>query len=178
MADVRLRTPDPYHTLSLNYVSVLPRAFIVHVPFALLCITAISLKLHIVKPRSLIATGPKHGPIEKTIEEAKIQEDQIKSKPFDVVGLGLLIMAIVCLLCFVQLAEAPQVQNQAMVLAILGATFILSSVMFCANEAYWSHDPLLPLSLLHVSKLGLNYGAQFFIGLASYAVCTICSLCL
>ncbi|KAJ5379820.1 uncharacterized protein N7496_002248 [Penicillium cataractarum] len=145
-------------------------AFIIHVPFALLCIAIISLKLHIDKPRSLITTDPKYGTIEETIEETKIQESGSKSKPFDIVGLGLLITAIVCLLCFVQLAEAQGMQNQVMVLAILGGTFIICSVIFCVNEAYWTRDPLLPLCLLRISKLGLNYGAQFFIGLASYAM--------
>lgn len=61
-------------------------------------------------------------------------------------------------------------ENKSGILAVLGAGFFLCSVMFCLNEAYWAQEPLLPLSLLSLDKLGLSYAAQLFIGLASYAV--------
>jgi hypothetical protein len=92
------------------------------------------------------------------------------SKPFDIVGLVFLISAIVSLLCFVQLAEAQEMENKSSILAVLGASFLICSVVFCVNEAYWTQEPLLPLSLLSLDKLGLSYAAQLFIGLASYAV--------
>jgi hypothetical protein len=148
------------------------RAFIIHVPFAVLCITIISLKLHDDKDRSPIVTDPTYGTIEETIEESKIEAAESKSKPFDLVGLAFLITAIVSLLCFVQLAEAQEMENKSMILTILGATFLTCSVIFCVNEAYWTQEPLLPLSLLSLDKLGLSYTAQLFIGLASYAVCS------
>jgi hypothetical protein len=78
--------------------------------------------------------------------------------------------AVVCLLCFVQLAEVQVMENKPSILAILGACFLTCSVVFCVNEAYWTQEPLLPLSLLSLDKLGLSYAAQLFIGLASYAV--------
>lgn len=136
----------------------------------MLCIAIISFKLPVDKPQVLITTDPTYRTIEDTIEESKIQETESKSKPFDIVGLVFLLMAIVCLLGFVQLAEAQEIQNRSIFLAILGATFLTCFTIFCLNEAFWTQDPVLPLSLLRVSKLGLNYSAQFFIGLASYAV--------
>lgn len=136
----------------------------------MLCIAIISFKLPVDKPQVLITTDPTYRTIEDTIEESKIQETESKSKPFDIVGLVFLLMAIVCLLGFVQLAEAQEIQNRSIFLAILGATFLTCSTIFCLNEAFWTQEPVLPLSLLRVSKLGLNYSAQFFIGLASYGV--------
>lgn len=135
-----------------------------------MCVVIIWLKLSDDEPRSPIANDPTYGTIEETLEESKIQEAESKPKPFDIAGLVFLITAIVCLLCFVQLAEAQDVENKSIFLSILGATFLTCSVVFFANEAYWTQEPLLPLSLLNLDKLGLIYAAQIFIGLASYAV--------
>ncbi|OKP11188.1 hypothetical protein PENSUB_3210 [Penicillium subrubescens] len=111
-----------------------------------------------------------YGAIEEPIDESKIEVAGSKSKPFDIVGLVFLISAIVSLLCFVQLAEAQEMENKSSILAVLGASFLICSAVFCVNEAYWTQTPLLPLSLLSLDKLGLSYAAQLFIGLASYAM--------
>lgn len=134
------------------------------------CFTIISLKLPVHKPQVLPTSNSTYGTIEDTIEGSKIPEPESKSKSFDIVGLVFLLTAIVSLLCFVQLAEAHETQNQSIVLMILGAIFLTCIIIFCLNEAYWTQEPMLPLSLLYISKLGLNYSAQFFIGVASYAV--------
>lgn len=148
------------------------RAFLIHVPCAVICLSIISLTLPTDKPPSYVNAGSTYGIIENCKVHAEFQ-----SNSFDIVGLTLLTIVITCLLSVVQLTEAQDLKNKSIILIVCLGAFLTCSVAFYLNETRWARNPMIPFYLLKTNKLGLVYGAQIFIGLGQLGVSYITFAC-
>ncbi|KAJ9489595.1 hypothetical protein VN97_g3687 [Penicillium thymicola] len=146
-------------------------AFLIHVPFAILCIAVVFLALHIEKPQSNIPTGQTYG----AIDTSKYDGAKLKQKSFDVAGLVFLMTAIVCLLGLIQVIPAQGMENRSTALVTLGVACLTCFVAFFINEAYVAQNPLIPLFLLKPHNLGLIYAVQVLTGLTNSASIPIVS---
>lgn len=146
-------------------------AFLIHAPFAILCIAVISLSLKIKKPQSNVSTGQTYG----SIDTSKDAGATLKTKSFDVAGLALLMTAIVCLLGLIQVVPAQDMENKSTALITLGVAFLALFGAFFINEVYVATNPLIHMYLLKPHKLGLIYAAQVLIGVTNSASIPIVS---
>ena len=156
----------PKHWMHFIYQLTNIRAFLIHAPFAILCIAIISLSLKIKKPQSNVSTGQTYGSIDTTKDAGAT----LKTKSFDIAGLALLMTAIVCLLGLIQVVPAQDMENKSTALVTLGIAFLTLFGAFFINEVYVATNPLIHMYLLKPHKLGLIYAAQVLIGVTNSAV--------
>jgi hypothetical protein len=140
------------------------RAFLIHIPFAMICLTVISLSLSPTKPPPLTSKSS-YG----SIQSCKASENTPR-KSFDILGLILLFISIICFLAFVQLTQADDLENKSILLTVCAAAFVGCSTAFYLNESRWAQEPMIHFSLFSPNKLGLIYGAQLLLGIAQFSV--------
>lgn len=122
------------------------------------------------KPQRQVASECTYGTIDGSKEG---YTDKPTLKSFNIPGLVLAMTAIVCFLGFIEVVPKQALENKPIFLLGFGGTFLISSVLFLANETYMASDPLIPLSLLRSPNLGLIYITQFFIAISIFGVsCT------
>jgi hypothetical protein len=141
------------------------RAFLIHIPFAVICLTVISLSLSPTKPSPLVTSKSSYG----SIQNYKASENAPR-KSFDIAGLILLFISIICFLAFVQLTQAEDFENKSILLIVCAAVFVGCSTAFYLNESCWVQDPMIHFSLFSPNKLGLIYSAQLLLGIAQFSV--------
>ncbi|KAJ5465510.1 hypothetical protein N7530_009297 [Penicillium desertorum] len=140
-------------------------AFLIHIPFAVICLTVISLSLSPTKPSPLVTSKSSYG----SIQNYKASENTPR-KSFDIAGLILLFISIICFLAFVQLTQAEDFENKSILLIVCAAVFVGCSTAFYLNESCWVQDPMIHFSLFSPNKLGLIYSAQLLLGIAQFSV--------
>ncbi|KAJ6155972.1 hypothetical protein N7497_004857 [Penicillium chrysogenum] len=142
-------------------------AFLIHIPFAMICLTVISLSLSPTKPPPLTSKSS-YG----SIQNCKASENTPR-KSFDILGLILLFISIICFLAFVQLTQADDLENKSILLTVCAAAFVGCSTAFYLNESRWAQEPMIHFSLFSPNKLGLIYGAQLLLGIAQFSMTPI-----
>ncbi|KAL2698827.1 hypothetical protein AAEP93_010215 [Penicillium crustosum] len=145
-------------------------AFLIHIPFAIICLTIISLSLSLSPTKASPSVTPRlsYG----SIDNHKTPEDAPR-KSFDILGLILLFMSVTCFLAFVQLSQAENLETKSMLLTVCAAAFVGCFTAFCLNETRWAKDPVIHFSLLSPNKFGLIYSAQVLLGIAQFSMAPI-----
>ncbi|KOS43232.1 hypothetical protein ACN38_g5877 [Penicillium nordicum] len=142
-------------------------AFLIHIPFAMICLTVISFSLSSKKPSPIVTPKLSYGSIDN-----KPTEDTPR-KSFDILGLVLLFISVICFLAFVQLTQADNLEAKSILLTICAAAFVGCFTAFCLNETRWAKDPMIHFSLLSPHKFGLIYSAQALVGIGQFSMAPI-----
>ncbi|CRL26995.1 Sucrose/H+ symporter, plant [Penicillium camemberti] len=143
-------------------------AFLIHIPFAMICLIIISLSLSPKKPSTSVTPKLSYG----SIDDRKAPESTPR-KSFDILGLILLFISVTCFLAFVQLTQAENLENKSIFLTVCTAAFVGCFTAFCLNETRWAQDPMIHFSLLSPKKFGLIYSAQVLLGIAQFSMAPI-----
>ncbi|CAI7600682.1 unnamed protein product [Penicillium palitans] len=143
-------------------------AFLIHIPFAMICLIIISLSLSPKKPSTSVTPKLSYG----SIDDRKAPEST-PPKSFDILGLILLFISVTCFLAFVQLTQAENLKNKSILLTVCTAAFVGCFTAFCLNETRWAQDPMIHFSLLSPKKFGLIYSAQVLLGIAQFSMAPI-----
>ncbi|KAJ5597702.1 hypothetical protein N7537_007786 [Penicillium hordei] len=141
-------------------------AFLIHIPFAMICLAIISLSLS-TKPSPSITSKLSYGSIDN-----RNTPKNTPRKSFDILGLILLFISVTCFLAFVQLTQAQNLERKPILLSVCAAAFVGCFTAFCLNETRWAQDPMIHFSLLSPNKFGLIYSAQVLFGIAQFSVCS------
>lgn len=131
----------------------------------MICLTVISFSLSSKKPSPIVTPKLSYGSIDN-----KPTEDTPR-KSFDILGLVLLFISVICFLAFVQLTQADNLEAKSILLTICAAAFVGCFTAFCLNETRWAKDPMIHFSLLSPHKFGLIYSAQALVGIGQFSVC-------
>ncbi|OQD64419.1 hypothetical protein PENPOL_c007G05983 [Penicillium polonicum] len=143
-------------------------AFLIHIPFAMICLAIISLSLSPTKPSPSVTPKLSYG----SIDNRKAPEDTPR-KSFDILGLILLFISVTSFLAFVQLTQAENLENKSILLTVCAAALVGCFTAFCLNETRWAQDPMIHFSLLSPNKFGLIYSAQVLFGIAQFSMAPI-----
>ncbi|CAG8260874.1 unnamed protein product [Penicillium nalgiovense] len=142
-------------------------AFLIHIPFAMICLTVISLSLSPKKPPPFVSRSS-YG----STQSYKAPETTTR-KTFDILGLVLLFTSITCFLGFVQITQAEDLEDRSILLTVCAAAFVGCSTAFCLNETRWAQEPMIHFSLFSPNKLGLIYSAQLLLGISQFSMTPI-----